>query len=153
MRVGLPHNTYRRGVEISFKSRMVSPRCSHLCAVVCVSLTSLTAACSSEERTTVRATAYNSTRAQTDSRPTESACGDTLRPGLKVIAVSRDLSKRGLDCGTEVQIEGMKGRYRVVDVTAKRHRNLIDIYMGQDVKAARKFGVREVEIVWRTDDG
>jgi len=75
-----------------------------------------------------------------------------LRPGVKVIAVSRDLKKLGLDCGTEVRIEGMKGPYRVADVTAKRHRNLIDIYMGRDVKAARQWGVQQVEIAWTRDD-
>ena len=131
---------------------MFSGRRNRVLALVIVSLTTMSAACSSEERITVRATAYNSTRAQTDSRPTESACGDTLRPGLKVIAVSRDLKKRGLDCGTEVRIEGMKGSFRVVDVTAKRHRNLIDIYMGRDVKAARQWGVQEVEIAWKKED-
>ena len=118
-----------------------------------VGLTGVMSACSSEERMTVRATAYNSTRAQTDSRPNESACGDTLKPGLKVIAVSRDLAKRGLDCGTEVRIKGMKGSYRVADVTARRHRNLIDIYMGRDIKAARQWGVQEVEIAWKPDEG
>jgi 3D (Asp-Asp-Asp) domain-containing protein len=97
---------------------------------------------------TVRATAFNSTRAQTDSRPTESACGDTLRPGIKAVAVSRDLAKLGLDCGTEVRIEGLKGSYTVVDLTAARHEKLIDIYMGRDIKAARQWGVQEVEIAW-----
>ena len=47
----------------------------------------------------------------------------------------------------------MKGSYRVVDMTAGRHRNLIDIYMGRDVKAAREWGVQEVEIAWKTDQG
>jgi 3D (Asp-Asp-Asp) domain-containing protein len=111
-------------------------------------LTSLLSACSNEERMTVRATAFNSTRAQTDSRPTESACGDTLRPGIRAVAVSRDLAKLGLDCGTEVRIEGLKGSYSVVDLTAARHEKLIDIYMGRDIKAARQWGVQEVEIAW-----
>ena len=105
-------------------------------------------ACSQEEQLTVRATAFNSTRAQTDSRPTESACGDTLKPGVKAIAVSRDLEKAGLECGTKVRIEGLKGSYTVMDRTAARHEGLIDIYMGKDVEAAREWGVQEVQITW-----
>jgi 3D (Asp-Asp-Asp) domain-containing protein len=120
----------------------------HIVVSLVLALTSFLSGCSDEERLTVRATAFNSTRAQTDSRPTESACGDTLRPGIKAIAVSRDLKKRGLDCGTEVRIEGLRGEYTVMDLTAARHKNLIDIYMGRDVKAARQWGVQEVEIAW-----
>lgn len=97
----------------------------------------------------VKATAYNSTRAQTDGRPNEGACGDKLTPGDKVVAVSRDLMSKGLQCGTELRIAGMKGSFKVADKTAARHREHIDIYMGKDVKAAREWGVKEVEIVWR----
>jgi 3D (Asp-Asp-Asp) domain-containing protein len=67
---------------------------------------------------------------------------------MKAIAVSRDLRKLGLECGTEVRIEGLEGSYTVVDLTAARHDKLIDIYMGKDVKAARQWGVQEVEIAW-----
>ena len=114
--------------------------------ILCVTAT----ACSSgEQRLTVRATAFNSTRAQTDGRPLETACGDRLRPGDRIIAVSRDLEQRGLVCGTEVEISGLEGPWTVGDRTARRHQQLIDIYMGRDVKAARKWGVQEVEISWR----
>ena len=123
-------------------------RC-YVIVIVALVLTPILAGCANEQRLTVKATAFNSTRAQTDSRPTESACGDTLRPGMKAIAVSRDLEKLGLECGTEVRIEGLKGAYTVVDLTAARHKKLIDIYMGKDVKAARQWGVQEVEIVWK----
>ena len=109
------------------------------------------AACEKEQRMTVRATAFNSTRAQTDSRPTQSSCGDKLVPGNKVIAVSSDLADKGLTCGTEISIEGLEGKWTVVDRTSARHKNQIDIYMGRDIKAARKFGVQEVEIVWREE--
>lgn len=101
-----------------------------------------------DRRLSVTATAYNSTVAQTDSRPDEAACGDRLEPGLRVIAVSRDLRKQGLDCGTRVQISGLDGYYTVVDLTAARHRNLIDIYMGKDIRAAREWGRQKVEIAW-----
>lgn len=107
------------------------------------------AACSGERRLAVTATAFNSTRAQTDARPFETACGDKLRPGSRVIAVSRDLKDQGLVCGTEVEISGLEGTYTVADVTARRHKQRIDIYMGGDIKAAKQWGVQEVEITWR----
>jgi len=104
-----------------------------------------------EERTlTVTATAFNSTVAQTDARPHETACGDHLTPKSRIIAVSRDLKKQGLDCGTKVHIEGL-GSYTVADVTAARHSQLIDIYMGEDIKRARKWGRQEVEITVAAD--
>jgi 3D (Asp-Asp-Asp) domain-containing protein len=106
-------------------------------------------ACSEEQRLTVTATAFNSTPAQTDSRPLETACGDRLRPGNRIVAVSRDLKNRGLVCGTEVRISGMEGTWTVGDLTARRHKNRIDLYMGRDIKAARQWGVQEVEIKWR----
>jgi 3D (Asp-Asp-Asp) domain-containing protein len=109
------------------------------------------AACSNERQLKVTATAFNSTRAQTDSNPSETACGDNLRPGKRIIAVSRDLRDQGLVCGTEVEISGLEGTWIVGDLTARRHKQLIDIYMGRDIKAARRWGVQEVEITWEDD--
>lgn len=121
-------------------------------ATSCVILSILAATgCSNEQRLTVTATAFNSTRAQTDSRPTETACGDKLKIGSRVIAVSRDLSDQGLVCGTQVKIEGFDEPWTVADLTAARHEQLIDLYMGRDVKAARAWGRREVEITWRDE--
>ena len=105
--------------------------------------------CSSEQRLSVKATAFNSTRAQTDAKSGETACGTKLQPGDRVIAVSRDLTERGLVCGTVIQIDGLEGTWTVADVTAARHQNLIDIYMGRDVRAARQWGVQQVDIRWR----
>jgi 3D (Asp-Asp-Asp) domain-containing protein len=116
------------------------------CTVAAAGL--LTLACSTQNSLTVKASAYNSTRAQTDHRPTETAFGQTLKPGMKVIAVSRDLLKKGLEPGTKVRIEGLRGTYTVADKMAARHRNRIDIYMGRDVEAAREWGVQEVTIRW-----
>jgi 3D (Asp-Asp-Asp) domain-containing protein len=120
-------------------------------AVILISAMML-AACSNEQQLTVTATAFNSTRAQTDSRPNETACGDKLRPDSRVIAVSRDLKAQGMVCGTEVEISGLDGTWTVSDVTARRYKQRIDIYMGRDIKAARQWGVQEVEITWRPDD-
>jgi 3D (Asp-Asp-Asp) domain-containing protein len=103
----------------------------------------------SQERTlAVTATAYNSTRAQTTGDPTEAAWGDELEPGMQVIAVSPDLLEQGLRPGLEVEIEGLDGIYTVLDRTASRHRNRIDIYMGKDIEAAREWGVQDVTITW-----
>jgi 3D (Asp-Asp-Asp) domain-containing protein len=105
-----------------------------------------------EERTLeVTATAYNSLPGQTDGDPTITAWGDRLEPGMKVIAVSRDLIARGLGHGTEVRIDGLPGRYVVRDKMAKRWKKKIDIYMGNDVAAALEWGRRAVTIRWDRD--
>ena len=97
----------------------------------------------------VTATAYNSVNSQTKAGdPALTAWGDTLKPGMKAIAVSRDLIEDGLTHGTEVTIEGMSGTYIVRDKMNKRWKDKIDIYMGVDVKAARDWGKRTVTISW-----
>ena len=118
-------------------------------SIMCVLLALL--GCSQERQLTVTATAFNSTHGQTDAHPFETACGNRLRPGARIIAVSRDLKAQGLVCGTEVEISGVDGIWVVGDVTARRHKQLIDIYMGRDAKAALRWGVQEVEISWRAD--
>ena len=92
----------------------------------------------------VTATAYNSLAYQTDSDPNITAFGDSLRPGLKYIAVSRDLLKLGLTHNTPVKIDGLEGVYLVKDKMHSRWRNKIDIYMGVDVKAAKLWGRKKV---------
>jgi 3D (Asp-Asp-Asp) domain-containing protein len=103
----------------------------------------------SREELRVTATAFNSTVAQTSAQPTLTAWGDRLRPGMKAIAVSRDLVRMGLRHGVEVEIEGLSGRYVVRDKMAKRWKKKIDIYMGRDVEAAREWGKRTVTIRWK----
>lgn len=94
----------------------------------------------------VTATAYNSLAYQTNSNPQITAFGDSLKPGLKYIAVSRDLLKMGLKHNTPVKIEGFDSIYLVKDKMNKRWKNRIDIYMGVDVKAARAWGKKKVSI-------
>lgn len=94
----------------------------------------------------VTATAYNSTRAQTDGSPQLTAWGDSLKPGMPYIAVSRDLQRLGLTHNTPVKIEGLKGTYLVKDKMHYRWRKKIDIYMGKDIKAAREWGRKKVKI-------
>ncbi|MBU3123780.1 3D domain-containing protein [Sinomicrobium weinanense] len=93
--------------------------------------------------------AYNSVNSQTKrGDPTLTAWGDKLKPGMKSIAVSHDLIKMGLGHNTKVKIEGLAGVYVVKDKMNKRWKKKIDIYMGQDVKAARKWGRRKVTITF-----
>jgi 3D (Asp-Asp-Asp) domain-containing protein len=117
---------------------------------VCLLLMGAIAASAPEQhKLTVKVTAFNSTRAQTDDRPNETACGDHIAPGERIVAVSRDLKAAGLECGDEIRIEGLDGSWRVADSMAARHEQRIDIYMGNDIKAARRWGVKEREIRWK----
>jgi 3D (Asp-Asp-Asp) domain-containing protein len=105
--------------------------------------------CTQEENTLkVTATAYNSLPGQTHGDPTLTAWGEKLVPGMKSIAVSRDLLSMGLTRGAKVKIEGLNGSYIVMDKLNKRWKRRIDIYMGTDEKAARQWGKREVTIRW-----
>lgn len=96
----------------------------------------------------VIAVAYNAVPSQTDSTPTLGACGVHLREGMKAIAVSRDLFRRGLNCGHRISISGLPGEYVVLDKMNKRWRQKIDIFMGSDVRRALRWGRRRVEISW-----
>jgi 3D (Asp-Asp-Asp) domain-containing protein len=94
----------------------------------------------------VTATAYNSLKNQTDSNPHITAYGDSLKPGMKYIAVSNDLIRKGLKHDTPVKINGLEGVYFVKDKMHGRWKNRIDIYMGIDVKAAKHWGRKKVSI-------
>ncbi|MFO0688907.1 MAG: hypothetical protein U0900_09375 [Myxococcota bacterium] len=100
----------------------------------------------------VKASAYNSRRGQTDASPGIGAWGDRLVPGMKVIAVSKDLIELGLRRGQRVRIAGLPGEFVVLDRMPSRWRQKIDIYMGHDVRAALRWGVRNVEISWVPQD-
>ena len=97
----------------------------------------------------VTATAYNSLAYQTSNDPHITAFGDSLKPGLNYIAVSRDLLSMGLTHNTLVKIEGFDNTFLVKDKMNKRWRNRIDIYMGIDVKAAKAWGKRKINISYR----
>jgi 3D (Asp-Asp-Asp) domain-containing protein len=108
-------------------------------------------AIAAEQSLRVTATAYNSTHAQTDSRPNKAAWGDHIEPGMKVLAVSPDLVGKGLKKGVKVRIDELEGEWTVLDRTPSRLRNHIDIYMGEDIQKARKWGRRKVTIRWTAD--
>ena len=88
----------------------------------------------------VTASAYNTVSSQTQGNPNIGACGKVNK---STIAVSRDLRKK-YPCGTKVKINGKT--YTVMDTMAKRWKNKIDICYGKDIRGARKFGVRKVNI-------
>ncbi len=94
----------------------------------------------------VKASAYNSVRYQTSSNPSIAAWGDSLKPGMQCIAVSRDLIKLGLKHNTPVKIEGLNGIYLVKDKMHRRKKHQIDIYMGVDIKKAKKWGIKRLKI-------
>ncbi|MEM6845839.1 MAG: hypothetical protein AAF944_05605 [Bacteroidota bacterium] len=110
--------------------------------------------CHPRETLEVTATAYNSVEAQTKKGdPTTAAWGDKLKPGMKAIAVSRDLlNEYGLGHNSKVKIEGLSGTYRVLDKMNKRWKKRIDIYMGNDIQKAREWGKQQVEISWIASD-
>ena len=92
----------------------------------------------------VTATAYTMDESETkEGHIGVAAWGDQLEPGMKVIAVSRDLIDKGLDHNTRVRIEGLKGTYVVRDKMNKRWENKIDIFMGNNREKALKWGKRK----------
>jgi 3D (Asp-Asp-Asp) domain-containing protein len=105
-----------------------------------------------EKSKKVAVTAYNTVPWQTKKiNPDIAAWGDTLRPGMQAIAVSRDLLYIGLVRNTAVQIEGFEGDFIVLDKMNSRYKNRIDIYMGLDIAAAREWGVKKRNITWKVE--
>jgi 3D (Asp-Asp-Asp) domain-containing protein len=94
----------------------------------------------------VTATAYNSLAYQTSSNPSITAFGDSIKPGMRYIAVSRDLLDSGLVHNTKVKLEGFDSLFTVNDKMNKRWRKRIDIYMGTDVKKAKQWGKKKIKI-------
>ena len=95
----------------------------------------------------VTATAYSSHRGQTDKTPFLAAWNNRIRPGMKIIAVSRDmLTRYGLRNGSKVRIGGLSGYYTVRDKMNKRYKKRIDIYMGVNRRKALRWGKRSVVI-------
>lgn len=112
-------------------------------------LTGTEAQAASRHHLTVTATAF--TTAADETKPTHiglTAWGDHLKPGMKAIAVSRDLLHRyGLSHGSAVTIKGLPGTYIVRDKMNRRWRKRIDIYMTSK-KQALEWGKRQVTISW-----
>jgi len=97
----------------------------------------------------VTATAYSSHHGQTDKTPFLAAWNNRIRPGMKIIAVSRDmLTKYGLRNGSKVRIGGLLGYYTVRDKMNKRYKKRIDIYMGTNRRRALRWGRRSVMLYY-----
>ena len=76
---------------------------------------------------------------------------DLLSPSAES-RISDKLEKLRADTGAQVvvlTIDGLEGEYRVLDRMPSRWRMKIDIYMGEDVGAAKAWGKRKVKIRWR----
>jgi 3D (Asp-Asp-Asp) domain-containing protein len=125
--------------------------CATLCLTMFAHLPAPAKNQTAERVQSVTATAYNSTVRQTDRYPNIGAWGDRLdqlEPGTRAIAVSPDLAARGLRRNKRVRIDGFDGEFLVLDRTPSRWRNRIDIFMGEDVKAAKRFGKKRLKIAW-----
>jgi len=92
----------------------------------------------------VTATAYNSFKHQTSENPSITAWGDSLIPGMKSVAISRDLIGKGLKHGTMVRIDTFPDTFYINDKMNRKWSNRIDIYMGEDRQMALKWGRRKV---------
>jgi 3D (Asp-Asp-Asp) domain-containing protein len=98
----------------------------------------------------VTASAYNSVSWQTQGNPNIAAWGDTLKPGMKVVAVSRDLLDLGITHNSMLTIDTFKDTFLVKDKMNRRWRKRVDIYMGKDVKKAREWGRKKLFICYAT---
>ena len=88
----------------------------------------------------VQVSAYTSAKGETDATPYLAAWSNELKPGVKSVAVSRDLLELGITNGTQIRIEGLSGTYTVLDKMNKRFKRKIDIYMGNDTAKAESLG-------------
>ena len=96
----------------------------------------------------VMVSAYNSVKWQTQGNPNITAWGDTLKPGMKCIAISRDLLALGIEHNTMVKIDTFPDTFYVKDKMNRKWKNRIDIYMGNDIKAARQWGKQRLQICY-----
>jgi 3D (Asp-Asp-Asp) domain-containing protein len=67
---------------------------------------------------------------------------------MRIVAVSRDLEALGLTEGVRIRIDGLDGDWSVGDRMHERWTRKIDIYFGDDVEAAKRWGKRRVRIRW-----
>jgi len=128
--------------------RLGAGACALLAVLVCGCAWFRPAAPAPARELEVTATAFNSTRGQTDGNPMLTAFGIELRPGMRIVAVSRDLEALGLTVGKRIRIEGLDGDWEVADRMDARWTRKIDVYFGNDVEAAKRWGKRRVRIRW-----
>ncbi|MFC4029679.1 hypothetical protein ACFOS1_19840 [Zunongwangia endophytica] len=98
----------------------------------------------------VTVSAFNSVQYQTaGSDPNLAAWGDTLKPGMNAVAISRDLLRLGISHNDEIKIAGLDSVFVVKDKMHYRWKNRVDIYMGNDIKKAKNFGKKKLEIYYK----
>lgn len=103
------------------------------------------------EKNFVTLTTYSPSATETDSAPNITASGfkiDSSNPAKhRIIAVSRDLKKRGFHFGKKVRIRKagkFNGVYTVRDLMNKRHKKRIDILVSSSQKPIK---LSHVEVV------
>lgn len=82
-------------------------------------------------------------------RAPRGAWGDRLTAEANAVAISPDLLELGLDRGDLITIEGLPGKYKVLDVMHSRHDKSIDIFYGDDQCGALQWGKRTLTISWQ----
>lgn len=97
----------------------------------------------------VKAMAYTGCLPKKSKRTPRGAWGDPLTRDVKAVAVSPDLLEMGLDRGDVITIEGLPGKYKVLDVMHTRHDRSIDIFYGDDQCGALQWGKRTLTITWQ----
>jgi len=97
----------------------------------------------------VTLTTYSPTNGETDSNPNITASGfkiDLDNPGKhKIIAVSRDLKRKGWKFNKKVRIKNAgryNGVYTIKDIMNKRHRKRIDVLVDGDRKPIKLSNVK-----------
>lgn len=96
----------------------------------------------------VKALAYTGCSVKSKRTP-RGAWGDALSRDVKAVAVSTDLLDMGLDRGDVISIEGLPGKFKVLDVMHGRHDKTIDIFYGDDRCGATQWGKRTLNITWQ----
>jgi 3D (Asp-Asp-Asp) domain-containing protein len=98
----------------------------------------------------VTLTIYSPTESETDSTPNVTASGfkiDNDNPGKhKIIAISRDLKRKGWKFGKKVRIKKAgkyNGVYTIRDLMNKRHKNRIDVLVDSEYEPIK---LRNVEV-------
>ena len=92
----------------------------------------------------MKSTAYTSRPEETSGDPCISASGDNIcdlyKRGMNVVA------SNAFPLGTELYIDGY-GQATVLDRMASHKQNMVDVYFGYDLQAAKQWGVRNVEVI------
>lgn len=76
------------------------------------------------------------------------ASGEIVKPGM--VAVSRDLERKGLKLGTKIKIDNL-GTFIVKDRTARKNRGNVDIFMNSYTEALQFGRQKSILVLNRID--